>query len=249
VPLEPLPAQQPVDLDALRALGQLLIRDLAALIKQVSESPTAPDQRASIVGAVTRFQQIVATLDRVFALQPALPAVLESFRLVLRGARQAEAVLARPNLRSAWRAARDRVNAMSDMLQLPRAVSPAPAPAVPPVSRSAAALLTQLDRAIAAVASGLAEPAPLDVNDPVSARLWDQARRLQLKLFIFGQRVLAAESSSQLDGPLREIESLNVELFTRARLAAPVVPGQRRNEPLIFQTPDGEIKQLRKLLR
>jgi hypothetical protein len=250
VPLAPGPPPQPqVDLVALRYLCQLLLRDLAGLMKQVSEPSAPPDERAQIVAGLSRFQQVVGGFDRVLTLQPALPEVLESFRLMLRAARGAEALLARPNLRGAWRPLRDRVNAISDALQLPRDVIPGRAAAVPALVPLAPGLLIRLDRAIEAVASGLEQPGLLEGGDPVASRLWDHARRLELKLLVFGQRVLAGETSRQLDGALREIESLDEQLVGRARLAAPLVPGTRRNEPLIFQKPDRDIKELRKLLR
>jgi hypothetical protein len=245
-PASPLLIARPLGLDVLRKQSQLLVRNLAELIRQIKASDADQRERETVASELSRLLELASPFDRILALEPTLPDVLESFRLVIRGARPAEAVLTRIGRPGTWRLVRDGLNAMSETLQLPRSIVAAEPPR--PVLRRATDLLPRLDQAIALVAAVGDEPATRDGSDPLLAKLWDQARRLEIKLLLFRQHVLTAEPVDQLGPRLREIETLNQQLAARARPAPPLFQGGRRNKPFRFQEADRTINGLRAFL-
>jgi len=246
VPPSPLPAVRPVDLDVLREQSQLLVRNLAELIRQIKAPNADQRERETVAAALSRMLELASAFDHMLALEPTLPEVLESFRLVIRGARPAEALLTRIGSRGAWRPVREGLNAISETLQLPRSIVSLEPPR--PVLRRATDLLPRLDQAIAFVAAVAQEPPTPDGSDPLLAKLWDQARRLEIKLLLFRQHVLIADSIDQLGASLREIETMNQQLAARARPAPPLFQGGRRSKPFRFQEADRTISGLRAFL-
>jgi len=246
VPPAPLPTARPISLDELREQARLLARDVAELIREIKKWQGDQRARESVVAELSRLLELVSSFDHILALEPSLPDVLESFRLVMRGARPADAQLTRIGRHGTWRPARDRLHAISETLQLPRSIVSVEPPR--PVFRRATDLLPQLDHAVTLIAAVAEEPATRDGSDPLRAKLWDQARRLAIKLLLFRQHVLIADSIAVLGQRLREIETLDQQLAARARPAPPVFQGGRRNKPFRFQEADRSITGLRAFL-
>ncbi len=249
IPSAATPAARVISLGELREQARLLARDLAALETAIEQRQGAPRGRETTLTELRPLLELVSGFDRMLALEPALPEVLDSYRLLVRGARPAEALLNRIGLSGTWRPVRDRMNAISDVLQLPRSiVSVQPARAVLPRTTN---LLPELDKAIAQVAAAVAEEAATrdrDGSDPQLDRIGDQARRLEIKLLLFRQHVQTADSIEQLRPRLREIEALYRQLAARGRPAPALFQGGRRSRPLRFQEGDRTISALRAFL-
>jgi len=246
VPPAGSPPARVVSPDELQEQARLLARDLAELIHQIKEWQGGPRERDTVLTELNRLHELVAGFDRMLALEPTLPEVMDSFRLLIRAARPVEALFTRIAMAGTWRPVRDRLSALSDVLQLPRSIVSGAPPR--PVLRRATDLLPGLDRAIALVAAVVEEPANRDASNPLLAKLEDQARRLEIKLLLFRQHVLAADSTEQLGPRLREIEALNQQLAARAGPAPPLFQGGRRNKPFGFQDAERTINGLRALL-
>ncbi len=247
VPPAPLPTTRLISLGDLREQARLLARDLAALISEIKQQQGGPRERDTLLTELSRLLDLVSGFDRMLVLEPALPDVLDSFRLLVRGARPAEALLTRTGTPGTWRPIRDRLNAMSDVLQLPRSIVSVEPPR--PLLRRATDFVPELDKAIALVAAAVAdEPATRDGSDPQLARLRDQARRLVIKLLLFRQHVQTADSIDQLRPRLREIEALNRQLAARDRPAPALFHGGRRNKPFRFHEADRTITGLHAFL-
>jgi hypothetical protein len=246
VPPAPFPTARLVSLAELREQIRLLAGDLAELIRAIKGSKAGQREQETVVAGLSGLLDLAATFDRILALEPALADVLESYRLVMRGARAVEATLVRTGRAADWRPLRDRLNSMSDALQLPRAVGSLEPPR--PVSPRTTALLPLIDQASGLLVAALGAPDAGDGNEPSAAKPGEQARGLQIKLLEFRQRVLTGDSIEELGGRLREITALSQQLGARARPAPAVFRGGRRQGPHNFEEVERTINRLRGLL-
>jgi hypothetical protein len=196
-----------------------------------------------LIDDVTTIHSLVQSFDRILAVQPPFRDVEQSFRPVARRVRQVEARVTRldltADLRRQWRDVRERTNAISDALGLPRVIVlvPAPRPAAGP-NRN---LLAQVDRAVAEV-----DELSVDL-----AKAQDDSRRrsiagqLRLKLLEFRQRAIAQLTTEQLSQSLREIETLNQQL---SESTGPIVRGGQGANVVRSPNPEKTIRKLRGLL-
>jgi hypothetical protein len=246
VPPAPLPAMPAVSLDELRQLTRLLAGDLAELIRQANGWQGNDRERQTAVNELNRTFALVSGFDRMLALEPGLADVMESFGLLMQRAGPAEAALIGARRPEAWRPLRDRLSAISDALQLPRAISSL-APSRP-LSPQATAMLPLLDRASTQVTAAVGAPEAQDGTNLFSQKSADQARRLQIKLIEFRQRVVNGESAGELGGRLLEIEALSQQLGTRAQPGPAVFRAGRRESAYNFDQVNQAIGRLRGLL-
>jgi hypothetical protein len=230
----------------LREPIQLLARNLAALIKEISERERDPRRRESAVAGLTRLLEMVATFERILAVEPPLSVVWESFRQLMRGAQQTEATLIQSGKSAAWRPLRDQLNAMSDALQLPRAVGSLEPGR--PVSPRTSSLLPVIDQASALVAAAQGQPIAGDVSETLPSKSGDQARWLEIKLLELRQHALTATSTDELDSRVREIEALSQQLGAQGPKFPALFRGGRLQTPPGLEQVNRAIRRLRELI-
>jgi len=246
IPPAPYPAVRPVSLAELREQVRLLARDLAELIGKVRESQGDVRARDSVVAELSRFLELASSFDRILAIEPPTPDVLESFRLFTRGARQAWAALVGANRSGAWRPLRDRLNIMSDSLQLPRAVGSLEARRIVPPRTTD--LLALIDQASDLLAAAQGAPPASDTTESLASTRANQARRLQIKLLELRQHALTADSLDELGPRLREIEALSQRAEARPQAAPALFRGGRLDRPSNLEQVEQTISRLRRLV-
>jgi len=246
VPHAGIPAVRRVNLAELREQARLLARELAELTQEIKQWQGNPSDRETAVTELSRFLELISGFDRLLDLEPALPEITESFRLLIRGAWSAKAAVVRVASREAWRPLHDRLRAICFVVPIPGGASSRAA--VRPVSRRTTDLLVVIDRADALVTAAVGAQQPADGNEPPASELADQARRLQVKLLVLRQHVLTGDSIDELGGGLLEIEALSQQLRGRPQPPPALFPGGRRNRTYNFEQVDRTIKRLRGLL-
>jgi hypothetical protein len=254
IPPAPLPAKPVVSLADLHEQAGLLAAHLTERIKAIRGRDQQDDPRAreSVIAEISRLLELVAGFDRVLVFEPTLPDVLESFRLLLRGAQSAEGILVQTRMAPAWRQIRDRLNAISDALGLPRAVGPLTRDRPGSPSPRATALLAVIDQASTLLGAALDAPVPRGENGnehfASGSKAGDDGRRLQIKLLEFHQRVLAGDTIGELAEALREIEALSGQLSSRTLSTVAIYRGGRRERPYKLEQMNRTISRLRELL-
>jgi hypothetical protein len=246
IPAPQFPTVRRIDFVELREQTRLLARDLADLIGAIKGSKVSQGERDTAVAELSRLAELLSGFDRMLVLEPALPVVVDSFRALRRGAQPVETTLIRKGSAAAWRPLRDRLRAISDGLQLPRAIgSLAPER---PISPRAAALLPVIDEAGSLVTAVLGQPQAADGNEASSSTIGANARRMQLMLLEFRQHVLVADSMDELGPALREIEALSQQMVAGAQPGPALFRGGRRQGPYDFGDVHRKISRLRGLV-
>jgi hypothetical protein len=122
-PPGPEPAAGP---DSLRRQAQIAANLLVELIGKVGDAGRGRPARDPLVTDLTETLDRLQSFSRLLSLDPSLPETQDSFRDALRPMWRAESRLvhtqARAGLEPHWRVVRERMNAISDALQLPRVI-------------------------------------------------------------------------------------------------------------------------------
>jgi hypothetical protein len=123
----PVPAERSPDFETLGTQARLLANEIVGLIGNVRSSKPQGSAWDSVARELAEVLSLVQSLVQALALQSTNKETAASFRAVSRRMSQVEArvaLLGWPyDFDLAWRRARERLNVISDMLGLPRAIS------------------------------------------------------------------------------------------------------------------------------
>jgi hypothetical protein len=244
-PPAPLPRARTVSLAELREYARFLASEIGRLNREVSGLPLDRRAREMAVAELSRFFELVAGFDRLLAFRPTRREVLDSFDFMKRGAGPARAALIQIERARDWRPLRDGLNAISDALQVSRAM--ASQAIIPNVLPNLNALIRGIDQASASVSAAVRQPESGEVSEPETPQSNAVARRLQIKLLEFRQAALAGESTAELAHRLQAVEALGQELG-RAQAGPAVFRGGRRADEIKVNGLDRTISRLRDLL-
>jgi hypothetical protein len=174
------------------------------------------------VSEVTDLLERVQAFSRLLVIGPSQKAVQDSFRITRRQMWRVESRIShlewRAGLERPWREVRDRLNAMSDELGLPRVVETAPAPR--PLTGPERAMAAHVDHAVAWLDEFLAASGPRLRKSEEGSRFLADAVTLRNKLLNLRRRAIAGERAERLAELLNVIEGSNQQLSDRAAALA-----------------------------
>ena len=146
------PAAEPgFSVDSLRREAQLVANDLVTLIGKAGDAGRGRPARDAIVTELTDLLERVQSFSRLLSTQPSPKALQESFRIARRQMWRVEGRITRLEWRAGierpWRDVREKLNAVSNELGLPRVIELTPA--LPPLAGPERAIAAHVDHAVA----------------------------------------------------------------------------------------------------
>jgi hypothetical protein len=216
-------ADRSLNVDGMREQAQLVANELVGLIGELKESkPDVKQSNAAVVLELNEMLVLVQDFTRSLGRDLSVSELEESFRAARRRMWFAEASVMHVSwplgLERRWRAARARMNGISDEFGLPRVI--APTLNVPAANAAQAAsnrsLVAHLDHAVAWLDEVLGGATAEMRRTPAGSRFVQQTTQMRAQLLKLRRRALANEPAEKLLKSLNEIEQLNKELSDRA---------------------------------
>jgi hypothetical protein len=211
-------ADRPLDLDSLRSDFQVVANALVSLIQLVGDAGRGRIDRDAMMTELTDLLARVQSISRLLATQPSQKAVQDSFRMARQQMWRVESRLRRLEWRTAvepsWREVRDRLNAVSNKLGLPRVIEVARE--LRPLTGRERSIAAHVDHAIAWLDEFVATSERGLRKTEDGSRFLADAVSLRNKILNVRRRAIAGEAPERLGELLHIIEGLNQELANRA---------------------------------
>ncbi len=225
------PAQQGmVRRDSLRAEAQITANLVVALIGTAGENGRGRPGRDALVTDLTDLLERLQDFCRLVSIEPPLEEIRGSFSDARRQMWRTESRLThlpwRAGLLPSWRQVRDRMNAISDALGLPRVIVNEPPPR--PLSAMDRSLAAHVDHAVAWLDEYLAENSASFRKTPAGTQFQTDAVRLRHDLLELRRRALENLPAEKLKAAVQEIVRLNDNLSERALQMSPEAASTRK---------------------
>jgi hypothetical protein len=191
---------------------------VVALISKVGDAGRGRPERDALMTDLTDVLEGLHGFCRLLSVDPTLAEIRSSFRDARRQMWRAESRLLhlewRAGLEAPWRLVRERVNAISDALGLPRVI--VAAPLARPLSAADRSVAAHVDHAVAWLDEFLFDSAPSLRKTTAGSQFQTDATRLRRDLLELRRRALGNVPAEQLAASLQEIARLNEDLADRA---------------------------------
>jgi hypothetical protein len=214
---QPTP-ERPLSLDSLRREAQIVANLLVPLIGKAGDVGRGRPGRDALITDLTDLLDRLQGFCRLLSIEPPLAEIQGSFRDARRQMWRTESRLLhvewRASLEPPWRDVRQRMNALSDALGLPRVI--VAAPVARPISAADRSVAAHVDHAVAWLDEFLYENAAKLRKTATGTQLKTDATALRHELLELRRRAIGGEPAERLTRSIQNIERLNQGLSDRA---------------------------------